>query len=197
VPRNCPSPLRRRWRFPFADSRTRSSAGGSGPVWKSDSDQRTCGPWQSRTQRLTSPFAPVSIWFLVFLIPWLKADTSTLRCPNRRMRCQLWNLSGATGGTQTYSRQPKSKLGRLPCARQGLVQILESNTKYGGKRGKPRAESGLGCLQVSVSAHGFRNEKVSDVAPPTNFARCSQGSYLLHARDCLWRDSLRVAESGR
>ena len=49
---------------------------------------------------------------------------------------QSGTLLGATGGTQTHSRRTGSKLGQLPCARQGLVRVPESNTKYGGKAGK-------------------------------------------------------------
>ena len=45
-------------------------------------------------------------------------------------------LQGAISGTQTHSRRTGSKLGRLHRARQGLVRVPESNTKYGGKRGK-------------------------------------------------------------
>jgi len=44
-------------------------------------------------------------------------------------------LLGATGGTQTHSRRTGRKLGRLRYARQGLVRVPESNTKYGGWRG--------------------------------------------------------------
>src|SRR5439155_24579462 len=43
---------------------------------------------------------------------------------------------GATGGTQTHSRRTGSKLRQLRYARQGLVRVPESNTKYGGKRRK-------------------------------------------------------------
>jgi hypothetical protein len=45
-------------------------------------------------------------------------------------------LLGATGGTQTHSRRTGRKLGRLRYARQGLVRVPESNTKYGGQGGK-------------------------------------------------------------
>jgi len=44
-------------------------------------------------------------------------------------------LLGATGGTQTHSRRTGRKLGRLRYARQGLVRVPESNTKYGGLGG--------------------------------------------------------------
>jgi hypothetical protein len=39
-------------------------------------------------------------------------------------------------GTQTHSRRTGRKLGQLRCTRQGLVRVSESNTKYGGQRGK-------------------------------------------------------------
>ena len=45
-------------------------------------------------------------------------------------------LQGATGGTQTHSRRTGVRLGRLQRARQGLVRVPESNTKYGGKVGR-------------------------------------------------------------
>ena len=38
-------------------------------------------------------------------------------------------------GTQTHSRRTEQKLGRLRYARQELVRLSESNTKYGGQRG--------------------------------------------------------------
>lgn len=44
-------------------------------------------------------------------------------------------LVGATGGTQTHSRRTGWKLGHVRHARQGLVRVSESNTKYGGKVG--------------------------------------------------------------
>ena len=67
---------------------------------------------------------------------------------------------GATGGTQIHSRRTRPKLGRLHRARQGLVRVPESNTKYGGKSGKTGA-SGASCrAQVSVSPQGFPREKI-------------------------------------
>ena len=58
------------------------------------------------------------------------------RCLNRRTECSIWNPLGATGGTQTHSRRTGGKLEQLYRARQGLVRVPESNTKYGGNRGK-------------------------------------------------------------
>ena len=55
---------------------------------------------------------------------------------------------GATGGTQTHSRRTGSKLRQLRYARQGLVRVPESNTKYGGKRGK----TGVNAAPVMLAA---------------------------------------------
>jgi hypothetical protein len=41
-------------------------------------------------------------------------------------------------GTQTHSRRTGGKLGQVRDARQALVRVPESNTKYGGHGGKPR-----------------------------------------------------------
>ena len=68
-------------------------------------------------------------------------------------------LQGANSGTQTHSRRTGSKLGRLHRARQGLVRVPESNTKYGGKRGKTGGPRRRCYAQVSVSPQGFPSEK--------------------------------------
>jgi hypothetical protein len=91
---------------------------------------------------------------------------------------------GATGGTQTHSRRTGSKLGRLHRARQGLVRVPESNTKYGGKSGKTGGLRPFLCRQVSVSPQGFPREKIVRSRQDLSFARCSQGKYLLRGRGC-------------
>jgi hypothetical protein len=69
-------------------------------------------------------------------------------------------LSGAFGGTENSPAPNDPKLGRLRCARQGLVRVPESNTKYGGKGGKPRGGPRLDWGQVSVSPQGFPSKKI-------------------------------------
>ena len=69
-------------------------------------------------------------------------------------------LLGATGGTQTHSRRTGRKLRQLLDARQGLVRVPESNTKYGGKWRKTGDGPGLFSSQVSVSPQGFPSEKI-------------------------------------
>src|ERR1700727_3034867 len=76
----------------------------------------------------------------------------------------------ATGGTQTHSRRTGSKLGQLHYARQGLVRVPESNTKYGGKGRNPRPCGGSRCRQVSVSPQGFPSEK--------NCADAARGGFI-------------------
>ena len=60
---------------------------------------------------------------------------SSPAAPGRPAEWSFWTLLGATGGTQTHSRRTGRKLGQVRCARQGLVRVPESNTKYGGKAG--------------------------------------------------------------
>ena len=70
-------------------------------------------------------------------------------------------LQGATGGTQTHSRRTGSKLGRLHRARQGLVRVPESNTKYGGKRRKTRGVQRLRCGPSISESSGIPKRKKS------------------------------------
>ncbi len=66
-----------------------------------------------------------------------QADSSSFRSPPKAGGVvDSGALLGATGGTQTHSRRTGRKLGRLRYARQGLVRVPESNTKYGGQGGK-------------------------------------------------------------
>ena len=59
-------------------------------------------------------------------------------------------LLGVTGGTQTHSRRTGRKLGQLRCARQGLVRVPESNTKYGGNVGENRGNAAP-VIEPSIS----------------------------------------------
>src|SRR5665213_255041 len=76
---------------------------------------------------------------------------------------------GATGGTQTHSRRTGRKLGQLRCARQGLVRVPESNTKYGGNGRNPGPRRGSRCRQVSVSPERFPSEKICSVGARFGF----------------------------
>lgn len=65
-----------------------------------------------------------------------------------------WLSSDPSGSCRrepkTKSAPNKGKLGHLRCARQGLVRLSESNTKYGGKLGK----TGAGAAPVMGSSIG-------------------------------------------
>ena len=65
-----------------------------------------------------------------------RAKKPRTRCLDRRTEWLFWHPLGATGGTRIHSRRTGTRLGQTRCARQGLVRVPESNTKYGGKRGK-------------------------------------------------------------
>ena len=96
-----------------------------------------------------------------------------------RRNDQSGTLQETTGGTQTHSRRTVPKLGRLHRARQAIVRVPESNTKYGAKYGKPEAPSPLQCRQLSVSPEGFPRKKVRVLGPRWASPRCSQENFLL------------------
>ena len=62
-------------------------------------------------------------------------------CLIRRSEWSFWNPVREFGGTENHPAPNDPKLGRLRCARQGLVRVPESNTKYGGKGGNPRGQT--------------------------------------------------------
>ena len=63
-------------------------------------------------------------------------QTSPRSVPRSADGVLVWNPLGASGGTQKLnSRRPARTLGQTRPARQGLVRVPESNTKYGGKEG--------------------------------------------------------------
>jgi len=88
----------------------------------------------ARSGPFLAPQKPPEFW----------ADKPVTRCLDRPAKWSLRNPLGSTGGTQTHSRRTGSKLGQLRYARQGLVRVPESNTKYGGKSGK----TGVGPIPV-------------------------------------------------
>jgi hypothetical protein len=98
-------------------------------------------------------------------------------------------LQGATGGTQTHSRRTGSKLGRLHRARQGLVRVPESNTKYGGKGEKTGVTQRPLFTQVSVSPQGFPSKKNRFPRPWPGFAPLFTGQlffvHLLSTGTCV------------
>src|SRR3954470_24679831 len=122
---------------------------------------RGAAPFLTRTREPFWPFLARSK-----NVPKFRADTPVARCPTGRRSGHSGTLQGAVGRTQTHSRRTGSKLGRLPRARQGLVPDPESNTKYGGEWGKPRADRPLWCGQVSASPRGFAKLKKSSRALP-------------------------------
>jgi hypothetical protein len=90
-------------------------------------------PCIQRPTRLAEP-VPARFWCPVS--KRFRADKPSTRCLDRRTEWSFWNPVGSDRrGPKTHSRRTEGRLGRLRCARQGLVRESESNTKYGGKRG--------------------------------------------------------------
>ena len=123
----------------------RSSTGGPGPVFclrhPKARPAYPAGPIASNStpQRFTwaysgpffRPCGPVSRPEL----PVSKADKSSTRALTGGRSARFGTHLGGPAGPKTHSRRTGRKLGQIRCARQGLVRVPESNTKYGGKRG--------------------------------------------------------------
>ncbi len=88
------------------------------------------------TNSLTRNPEPFRLVFSARSCPEFRANKPVTAASTGRRSGHSGTLQGTTGGTQTHSRRTGSKLRQLPCARQGLVRVPESNTKYGGNWGK-------------------------------------------------------------
>lgn len=78
---------------------------------------------------------------------------------------------------------PKART--LRCARQELVRVPESNTKYGGLRGITGGKPSP-VVEPSISeSSGFPAEKFASRDDTDPSSRCSQGRYIFGQRDCV------------
>ena len=102
---------------------------------------------------------------------------------------------GAFGGTENHPAPNDPKLGRLRCTRQGLVRVPESNTKYGGKPGKPEAVRHPLMGQVSVSPRGIPSEKNLREAPIRTLRPLFTGQ-VFFVTEGLRREDSREATGG-
>lgn len=154
-------------------------------------------PVPDQAHVLNAPTLNLSHFRLVFRAP----EASGIRGKHARSAASTGGrsdhsgtLQGAISGTRTHSRRTGSKLGRLHCARQGLVRVSESNTKYGGKSGKTGGLPRRCCWQVSVSPQGFPRKKIPFRHRVPRCARCSQGNYLLWRRACLGKTQVKLRQ---
>ena len=91
-------------------------------------------------------------------------------------------------GTQTHSRRTGRKLGQLRCARQELVRVPESNTKYGGKRGKTGgAPTPVIDPSISESTEIPKRKKSSRGCGATLRPAVHRATIFSRSRIALWR----------
>ena len=125
-------------------------------------------PSGSRAIRIKSHPALTAIW-LVFRVPKgsrMRDKKARIRCLDRPAECSFWNPSGSDRRDPNKLAPNGSKLGRLQHARQGLVRVPESNTKYGGKLGKTGGP-GAPLLSPSISeSSGIPKRKKSTSSLP-------------------------------
>ena len=87
---------------------------------------------------------------------------------------------GASGGTKNHPAPNDPKLGQLRRARQGLVRVPESNTKYGANWGKPEGARPLrSAPSISESSEIPKRKKFVSGGRIRGSPRCSQGNYIL------------------
>ena len=104
----------------------------------------------------------------------------------------FWNPLGSDRRDPNTLAPNRRKLGRLQRARQELVRVPESNTKYGGKRGKPEGSARARLAQVSVSPQRFPREKICDGEAAAGFTPLFTGEVFLWGVRLPWRDSRRL-----
>ena len=124
-------------------------------------------------------------------------QTSPRPVPRPAGGALVWNPFGSVRrDPKLNSRRPEVTLGQTRPARQGLVRVPESNTKYGGKVGKTGGDPAPVMGQVSVSPQGFPRQKICCRVWKEASPRCSQGRYFLHPGDCTGETHVRL-RSGR
>jgi hypothetical protein len=160
-------------------------------VFLSDRSPRVRRTMRSTPQRNNSPghccgpiFGSVRTLILRPGTPEFRADKPSLRALNPGGGViSSGALLGATGGTQTHSRRTGRKLGRLRYARQGLVRVPESNTKYGGLGGitgggpAPVIEPSISESKRIPKRKNYPRGVWTAASP-----RCSQARYFFSSR---------------
>jgi hypothetical protein len=142
------------------------------------------------TQRPNSNFRPFERpYFALPKGPWTKDKKVRIRCLKRLAEWLFWNPSGSDRRDPNTLAPNRRRLGRLQRARQGLVRVPESNTKYGGSGGKPGGDARSRYAQVSVSPEGFPSEKICWRSVATDFAPLFTGELFIVPDLLLVEDS--------
>lgn len=92
-------------------------------------------------------------------------------------------------GTQTHSRRTGRKLGQVRYARQGLVRVPESNTKYGGQRGITGGDAAP-VIEPSISeSSGIPKRKKFSLLVSTGLAPQFTGHVFFATGGLRFKDS--------
>ena len=127
--------------------------------------------------------------------PEFRDRKARTRASTGRRSGHFGTLLGATGGTQTHSRRTGRKLGQLLDARQGLVRVPESNTKYGGKRRKTGGEP-TPALGPSISeSSGIPKRKNCSWAVDSGCVPLFTGQLFIALPGLRFGDSRKATES--
>jgi len=122
-------------------------------------------------------------------------QTSPRSVPRSADGVLVWNPLGASGGTQKLnSRRPARTLGQTRPARQGLVRVPESNTKYGGKEGITGGDPAPVIGATISESSGIPKGKKLSRRVETGFAPLFTGQVFFQLIGLHWRDSREATE---
>ena len=124
--------------------------------------------------------------------PESRAENPVTRASSGNRNRHSEPCQGCPAGLKTTPAPNDPKLGRLPLARQGLVRVPESNTKYGGKLGKTGVVSRPRWRQLSVSPQGFPRKKIIPSGAQTGFRPLFTGQLFIARQGLPCRDSPEV-----
>ena len=97
-------------------------------------------------------------------------------------------------GPKTHSRRTDRKLGQLRLARQGLVRVPESNTKYGGQRGITGGNAAP-VMGASISESSQTpNAKICLAGSKFRLLPLFTGQLFIRRKGLPWRDSRRPTD---
>ncbi|GKQ49151.1 hypothetical protein BRSPCE3_00050 [Bradyrhizobium sp. Ce-3] len=150
----------------------------------------------SRVRFFRGPFRPsVSGSFaarsVVPTAPKIRAAKPFTRGPKAWRSGHFGTLVGATGGDPNTLAPNRLKLGHVRCARQGLVRVSESNTKYGGGRGITGGNAAPVIAPTIGESSGIPKPKKFLVPVDWRFAPLFTGEVFIRRAGLNFGDSRR------
>ena len=137
---------------------------------------------------------PISARYSVCRSPRFKADKPSIRASIGRRSACLEPVGSVRRDPKLNSRRPGRTLGQTRPARQGLVRVPESNTKYGGKEGITGGDPAPVIGATISESSGIPKGKKLSRRVETGFAPLFTGQVFFQLIGLHWRDSREATE---